>query len=120
MGENMFPLERQNKIIELLMVKKVLKMTELTKELNISVDTLRRDINLLTKQGKIEKIYGGVKIIEDKFGESTIDERMISHLPEKETIAQKCSEISKMGIVSILIVARQPFKSQNILKTRET
>lgn len=89
----MFPVERQQKIIELLMVKKVLKISELTEELKVSVDTLRRDLNLLTKQGKIEKIYGGVKLVETKFGESTIDERLVSHLDEKEGIAQKCSEL---------------------------
>jgi DeoR family transcriptional regulator, fructose operon transcriptional repressor len=93
----MFPLERQKKIIELLMIKKVLKITELTEQLGVSVDTLRRDLNLLTKQGKIEKIYGGVKIVESKFGESTIDERMISHLIEKEAIAQRCSDFINEG-----------------------
>ncbi|MED3571067.1 DeoR/GlpR family DNA-binding transcription regulator [Cytobacillus praedii] len=92
MGENMFPLERQKKIIELLMIKKVVKLSELTEELHVSIDTLRRDLNLLTKQGKIEKIYGGVKIIESKFGESAINERMVSHLEEKESIAKTCSE----------------------------
>ena len=93
----MFPLERQKKIIELLMIKKVLKMTELTEELNISVDTLRRDINILAKQGKIEKIYGGIKLIESKLGESSIDERMVNHLEEKESIAQICSEMINDG-----------------------
>lgn len=92
MGENMFPLERQKKIIELLTIKKVLKLSELTEELHVSIDTLRRDLNVLTKQGKIEKIYGGVKIIESKFGESAINERMVSHLEEKESIAKTCSE----------------------------
>ena len=93
----MFPLERQKKIIELLMIKKVLKITELTDELGISVDTLRRDINLLAKQGKIEKIYGGIKLIESKLGESSIDERMINYLKEKESIAQTCSNLINDG-----------------------
>jgi DeoR family fructose operon transcriptional repressor len=94
---NLFPLERQKKIIELLMIKKVLKMTELTEELNISVDTLRRDINALVKQGKAEKIYGGIQLIESKVGESSIDERMIGRLKEKESIAQACSELIHDG-----------------------
>jgi DeoR family transcriptional regulator, fructose operon transcriptional repressor len=93
----MFPLERQKKIIELLMVKKMLKMTELTEELGISVDTLRRDISLLTKQGRIEKIYGGVKIVESQFGESTINDRMISLVKEKESIAKTCSTFINNG-----------------------
>ncbi|MDR9852103.1 DeoR/GlpR family DNA-binding transcription regulator [Paenibacillus sp. VCA1] len=87
----MLPLERQKKILDLLTVKKVLKMTELTEELGISVDTLRRDINLLASAGKIEKIYGGIKLA-DRFGESSMDERMVNHLEEKERIARKCSE----------------------------
>lgn len=93
----MFPIERQKKIIDLLMIKKVAKITELTAELNISIDTLRRDINLLTKQGKVEKIYGGIKLVELKFGESAMEERMVSHLKEKESIAKKCSEYVNDG-----------------------
>ncbi|KAB2333077.1 DeoR/GlpR transcriptional regulator [Cytobacillus depressus] len=93
----MFPLERQQKIIELLMIKKVLKISELTLELNVSVDTLRRDINLLSKQGKIEKIYGGIKIADMKFGESAIQERMVHRLSEKEAIARTCSELINDG-----------------------
>src|SRR5687767_9235784 len=88
----MLPLERQKKIIELLTIRKVMKIAELTEEMQVSIETIRRDINLLTRQGKIEKIYGGVKLVQSKFGESTIDERMFSQLEEKESIAQKCSE----------------------------
>ncbi len=93
----MFPLERQKKIIERLMVKKVLKMTELAKELKISIDTLRRDVNTLAKQGKIIKIYGGIKLIESQFGESSIDERMNCHIEAKESIAQTCSKFIHDG-----------------------
>ena len=50
---------RQKKILEPLTIRKVLKITELTEELNISVDTLRRDLNTLTKQGRIEKYMAG-------------------------------------------------------------
>ncbi|MFB7638883.1 DeoR/GlpR family DNA-binding transcription regulator [Peribacillus butanolivorans] len=93
----MLPLERQKKIIELLTIKKVMKIAELTEELKVSIETLRRDLNFLTKQGKIEKIYGGVKLVKSQFGESTIDERMFSQLKEKEMIAQKCSEYINDG-----------------------
>jgi DeoR/GlpR family transcriptional regulator of sugar metabolism len=79
------------------MIKKTAKITDLAEELNVSIDTLRRDLNLLTKQEKIEKVYGGVKLVESTFGESTIDERMISSLKEKESIAQTCSEYIRDG-----------------------
>ncbi|MDR0269472.1 DeoR/GlpR family DNA-binding transcription regulator [Paenibacillus sp.] len=92
----MLPLERQKKILDLLTVKKVLKMNELTEELDISVDTLRRDINLLSGQGKIEKIYGGIKLT-DRFGESLMEDRMVNHMEEKERIARTCSEFIQDG-----------------------
>ncbi len=91
-GEDMFPLERQNKILELLTIRKVMKIAELSDELKVSVDTLRRDLNTLTEQGRIEKIYGGVKLAESRFGESSMDERMVTQLEEKAQIARRCSE----------------------------
>lgn len=97
MGDYMFPLERQKKIIEILMLKKVQKLPELAEELNISIDTLRRDINLLDKQGKIKKIYGGIKLVESEFAESPMDARMVGHLEEKKMIARKCSEYINDG-----------------------
>lgn len=97
MGDYMFPLERQKKIIEILMFKKVQKLPELAEELNISIDTLRRDIKLLDKQGKIKKIYGGIKLVESEFAESPMDARMVGHLEEKKMIAQKCSEYINDG-----------------------
>jgi len=93
----MLPLERQKKILDLLTIKQVLKMPELTEELGISVDTLRRDLNLLTSQGLIEKIYGGVKLAQPKSGESSMDERMIDRLEEKESIARKCADLIGEG-----------------------
>ncbi|WP_054860801.1 DeoR family transcriptional regulator [Gracilibacillus sp. JCM 18860] len=95
----MFPLERQNKMLELLKLKKVLKMTELKEELNISMDTLRRDIQSLVKQEKVEKIYGGgIKLKEYHFGgESSMEERMVSNLQEKQSIAYTCSKFIQDG-----------------------
>ncbi|MGC8229964.1 DeoR/GlpR family DNA-binding transcription regulator [Pseudobacillus badius] len=115
----MFPLERQKKIMELLIVKKVLKMTELTNELNISVDTLRRDINSLAKQEKIEKIYGGIKLKESKFGESSINERMISHLEEKQCIAQTCSKFINDGDCIFLDSGSTTYQIAKFIKNKK-
>src|SRR5699024_5385673 len=87
----MLPLERQEKIIELLMEKKVMKMQELTKLLSISIDTLRRDLQPLIKQGRVKKIYGGIELIDSAFTELPMGERMVSQLKEKRAIAHLCS-----------------------------
>ncbi|WP_252502172.1 DeoR/GlpR family DNA-binding transcription regulator [Sporosarcina sp. Marseille-Q4943] len=115
----MFPLERQKKILELLIVNKVLKISELAQELNVSVETLRRDINLLSSQGKIEKIYGGVKLVEWNFGESSIDVRMISRLEEKEMIAQKCSEYIHDGDCIYLDSGSTTYQIAKLIKNKK-
>jgi len=97
MGEVMFPLERRQRIIDLLKEKKVLKHAELTEELGISIDTLRRDLNILSENNEIEKIYGGIKIVEADAGESAMADRMVSHLEEKENIARLCNEQIQEG-----------------------
>ncbi|WP_341357448.1 DeoR/GlpR family DNA-binding transcription regulator [Rossellomorea sp. y25] len=97
MGEGMFPLERRQRIMDLLKEKKVLKHAELTEELGISIDTLRRDLNILSENREIEKIYGGIKLLEDDFGESAMADRMVSRLEEKESIARRCNEQIQEG-----------------------
>ncbi|KAA0566647.1 DeoR/GlpR transcriptional regulator [Bacillus sp. CH30_1T] len=93
----MFPLERRQRIIDLLKEKKVLKHAELTEELGISIDTLRRDLNILSENREIEKIYGGIKLVEADTGESAMADRMVSHLEEKESIARLCNEQIREG-----------------------
>ncbi|MBK5443051.1 MULTISPECIES: DeoR/GlpR family DNA-binding transcription regulator [unclassified Peribacillus] len=115
----MLPLERQKKIIELLTIKKVMKIAELTEELKVSIETLRRDLNFLTKQGKIEKIYGGVKLVKSQFGESTIDERMFSQLKEKEMIAQKCSEYINDGDCIYIDSGSTTYQIANYIKQKK-
>jgi DeoR family transcriptional regulator, fructose operon transcriptional repressor len=97
MGEVMFPLERRQRIMDLLKEKKVLKHSELTEELGISIDTLRRDLNILSENREIEKIYGGIKLVETDIGESAMADRMVSHLEEKESIARLCDEQIQEG-----------------------
>lgn len=97
MGEVMFPLERRKRIMDLLKEKKVLKHSELTEELGISIDTLRRDLNILSENREIEKIYGGIKLVETDIGESAMADRMVSHLEEKESIARLCDEQIREG-----------------------
>ena len=42
-------------IFELAKVNDVLKLKDLTDKFNISIETLRRDLSVLEKQGKIQK-----------------------------------------------------------------
>lgn len=88
----MYPIERQLEIFELAKTNDVLKLKDLTDKFNISIETLRRDLSVLEKQGKIQKIYGGIKLAETYSGEPLMQNRMENKLEIKEIIGKKCSE----------------------------
>lgn len=94
---NIYPVERQQKIVEIVQTQHVVKHSELTKKLQISMETLRRDIQILVKQGLVEKFYGGIKAVEQPLTETIIEQRMVSQLDEKVTIAKACAALIKDG-----------------------
>ena len=93
----MLPIERQKKFLELLSTKDVVTISEFISEFNISIETVRRDLSILEKQSKIEKVYGGAKLKLVSFGEPTMENRMINKLFQKQSIGKKCSEFINDG-----------------------
>jgi len=93
----MLPSERQNKFLELLSTKDVVTISEFMGEFDISIETVRRDLSILEKQNKIEKVYGGAKIKAVTFSESSMENRMTNNLVQKESIGKKCSEFINNG-----------------------
>ncbi|MFJ7647956.1 DeoR/GlpR family DNA-binding transcription regulator [Lysinibacillus sp. NPDC097279] len=91
----MFTLERQQQILQYVRNNKVVKLVTLTKEFNVSMETIRRDIQLLVQEKKIEKFYGGVKYIEPV--EGLMDNRLTQQLTEKIAIAKACASLVEDG-----------------------
>ncbi len=69
----MFGIERLQAIRELVKEKKSVEVAYLSKELDVSEVTIRRDLDKLEKEGLVEKTYGGAILIE-KSG-ATLDEK---------------------------------------------
>ncbi|WP_306465034.1 DeoR family transcriptional regulator [Virgibacillus salexigens] len=59
----MLPLERQNRIKELIYQKKNLKIADLSKTFGVSEMTIHRDVKTLEKEGIITKTFGGISLI---------------------------------------------------------
>ncbi|MEK5230949.1 DeoR/GlpR family DNA-binding transcription regulator [Lysinibacillus sp. FSL K6-0232] len=87
--------ERQQHILQFIRQHKVVKLVTLTKEFNVSMETIRRDIQQLIQDNKIEKFYGGVKYIEPV--EGIIDQRLHERLTEKTAIAKACASLVQDG-----------------------
>ncbi|MED3875579.1 MULTISPECIES: DeoR/GlpR family DNA-binding transcription regulator [Lysinibacillus] len=88
-------IERQHQILQFIRQHKVVKLVTLTKEFNVSMETIRRDVQQLMQDKKIEKFYGGVKYIEPT--EGLIDHRLHEQLTEKIAIARACASLVQDG-----------------------
>ncbi|MGH4118165.1 DeoR/GlpR family DNA-binding transcription regulator [Clostridium sp.] len=93
----MLPSERQKKFLDLLSTKDVVTILEFIEKFNVSIETVRRDLSVLEKQNKIEKVYGGAKIKDPSLDEPSMENRMISNLVQKDSIGKRCSEFIEAG-----------------------
>jgi len=92
----MLPSERQEKVFQLLASRGIVTIPELMAEYKVSIETVRRDLAALEKQGKIEKVYGGARVRQMP-GEPEMESRMTGRLPQKQAIGKKCSEYINDG-----------------------
>lgn len=81
--------ERREDIIKELEKTKVVKALELAKKYDVGVETIRRDFDVLEKQGVLKKIYGGATLKTDIPSEITYATRMSTDIDEKNEIAEK-------------------------------
>ncbi|NBJ70421.1 MULTISPECIES: DeoR family transcriptional regulator [Clostridia] len=64
----MLPLERKARIKELILQKKNLKITDLSKMFGVSEMTIHRDVKILEEEGVIQKTFGGISLVETEEG----------------------------------------------------
>ena len=85
----MIPDERRNKIVDYLKIKKTLTIPKISEKFNISEITVRRDLNILSKEGDVKKVYGGATILNSFLGENTLFKRIQMYPEEKKKIASE-------------------------------
>ncbi len=88
--------ERQEQIIALLEDKKTVRIGELSKILNVTRETVRRDLYEMEKQGLLKKVHGGA-MLNKTVDEPHISQRQVSNITEKERIAKKAAEYVEDG-----------------------
>ena len=85
---------RHTKIMELLEQQETISVAELSKILDCSMMTVRRDLEYLSQLPLVKKIHGGVTIPEEDKGQPSFTRRIIEHPDEKDRIAiEACSRI---------------------------
>lgn len=74
--------------------QKAVTLEELSQQFNVSMNTIRRDINELSKMNRVSKVYGGVEAIETTLP-SAIDysDRNIENASAKKRIGQRAAQL---------------------------
>ena len=89
--------ERHQIIIDLINKNRVVKVQDLMSMFNVSIETVRRDLDYLESQGYIRKVYGGAVISKRLADEPSYSFREVAHLEEKKQIGKKCAELIEDG-----------------------
>ncbi|MBQ4612672.1 MAG: DeoR/GlpR transcriptional regulator [Clostridia bacterium] len=94
----MLPLERRNKILEILKSRQAATVDDLCAALYSSGATIRRDLNILESNGLIRRTHGGAVHIESTARDFPLSLRESENLSAKEVLAQKALPYIKDGM----------------------
>lgn len=93
--------ERFEKIVQMVNEKGIANTKELAQILNVTETTIRRDTEFLEKQGKIIRVHGGAKSINQKTVMSNQDEKDMKDRTEnyekKDEVCKKVASFIKNG-----------------------
>ena len=95
---------RQQAIVDLLITHSSLTTETLSKQLNVSRETIRRDLSELQAQGKVLRNHGRAKVIHQRSQDSgdPFHMRLKSHYAHKADIAREALAWSDEGMVIAL------------------
>lgn len=90
-------LERHAKIVSQIIQDRMVSVTRLSEIFKVSEITIRRDLDELTRSGKIQRVHGGGGLIDSNEPEPPILQRQVEQLIEKEAIVRLAFKYFKNG-----------------------
>ena len=85
----MFALERQKKILELLRDEGAVWVSKLSQELDVTEETVRRDLEKLEKQEMLLRTHGGAIPIDESNHEMSLEKRKNLNVDSKMKLAKE-------------------------------
>ena len=89
--------KRQNEILASVKSRGACSIVELATQLNVSGETIRRNIKPLVRQGLVEKVHGGIVLSQNQQSEPPFEKRMNERVEEKILISALVAEIINNG-----------------------
>ena len=94
-------LKRLNNIVEYVRAYDLCTYEDLCKQFDVSISTIRRDIDELDKLGKIEKVFGGIRLSEQSIKDAN-EATLFKYDYERDKIAKAASELVENGDIIML------------------
>lgn len=98
----MIPAERQRAILALLSNQEVISISDLTRQLDVSHMTIRRDIGKLESDGRVMSVSGGVQLTETIHSELSHEAKITQYRNEKAEIGIYASSLIKQNMTVYL------------------
>lgn len=92
--------EQRHQMIEsFLKQQKAAKASELATLLDVSIDTVRRDLEVLENKGNVKRVHGGAVLIQntDNVVNKLFNEREVKNLEKKQEVASLAIELIEEG-----------------------
>lgn len=115
----MIPVERENYILHKLKQNGIIKVEDVAEELNISLMTVRRDLDKLQNMGLLYRSHGGAVQREIYPLEQHYDVKKINNIEIKEKIAAKALNLVSDGDTIFLDAGTTTFELSKLLKVKK-
>ncbi len=89
--------ERYNLILSVIEKNGSAKVTELAKLMNISAETIRRDLIVLESRGRLNRVFGGAVSVGQIMHFESLEKRKDMHTPEKEALSKNAIQLIEDG-----------------------
>ena len=86
-------LDRRNQIVDMISQQRTVKNTELMERFDISIETVRRDLEYLEQQGYLRRVYGGAVVNASLSSEPEYTSRSQVRSKEKLAIAAEAAKL---------------------------
>ncbi|MEA4908478.1 MAG: DeoR/GlpR transcriptional regulator [Chloroflexi bacterium] len=119
MLERSIPIQRRNDILAQLEQNRFVRSSTLSRLLNASEATIRRDLAILEEEGLIERTHGGAMVSHRMQAEPAFSASKQNRLPEKEHIGAAAAQMVRSGETIFLNFGTTTTQVARFLKQRD-
>lgn len=118
-GEKIMKVERKDKILQMLAENHMMKAGELAETFQVSMETIRRDLNELEELRMIRRVHGGAVLYTEYGIEPDYTHRITENYNEKLLIGKKAAELVNDGDSIIIDIGTTALEFSRFLKGKK-